>query len=193
MGGYLKILGPCALLLNLFQDLVLAEDVDCIDMAMDEFKTCQGWENSPVSFDVDVTLDEESHGTFNGKIIVKEPIYDGAQISMAIFLKTPNGEELIFTAGGELCSSMQDTSAYWAEFSKALDSTCPIAKGEYPIDDVKVVFDSMKPLMVKDNIGQYRIQTTIKMAINNIMCVFLDAEIYEESRPQNECITPSSK
>ncbi|KAI5639871.1 hypothetical protein NE865_07600 [Phthorimaea operculella] len=193
MGVLLKFLGLCMLSLNVSVLFVSADDdeVDCIDISMEEFKKCQGTENSPIDFDVTVTVDDEGHGTFNGKIIVKEPIYTGAEISIAIFLKTPNGQELLYTAGGELCASMQDTSAIWAEFSEALMNKCPVDKGEYKIDDVKVVLDTMKPLMVQDNIGQYRIETTIKMTINTLMCVFLNAEIYEESRPKSECMNPS--
>ncbi|KAJ2950142.1 hypothetical protein O0L34_g11493 [Tuta absoluta] len=194
MNVVLKHLGISVFFLYVFGQFVLADgdddEVDCVDMAMEELKICKDWEHAPTKFDVKLTMDEHDHGIIDGKIIVKEPIGEGVEVSLMVFLMTPNGDELIYTAAGDLCQSMEDKMVMWGPIVEALNTTCPIHVGRYNLKNIKMNFEAMKPLMMKDYIGQYKITLSIELAVKKFMCVLLVAEIYEETRLLSECPNP---
>ncbi|KAI5639870.1 hypothetical protein NE865_07599 [Phthorimaea operculella] len=192
MNAILKHLGICVFLLYVFQPFVLADDdeVDCVDISMEELKICKDWEHVPTEFDVKLTMDEHHQGTFNGKIIVKEPISEGVEITLMVMLMTPNGDELIYTTAGDLCQSLGDDMGMWGPIVEALNTTCPIHVGRYKLEDIKINFQALKPLMIEDYIGQYKIPMSIELAVKKFMCVLLVAEIYEETRLLSKCPNP---
>ncbi|KAI5639872.1 hypothetical protein NE865_07601 [Phthorimaea operculella] len=183
---------------------VFADDDDtceCVLMAItDSVGKCSGWDDAPVVVNMQMVLEDGEEDMpdmvkLQGDIDVGVEMSDGYQIGIEINLETPNGKELVWSGGAEMCQSMADKDAPWAAILDSFNTTeCPVPIDVYKIPGMRLSLDFANGFITEDFVGSYMITMNMEHTRDKIMCMEFGAEIFQETRSRDECTTcPADK
>ncbi|XP_072938598.1 uncharacterized protein [Epargyreus clarus] len=174
-------------LFSFFCDVCLGDDPYYVAEWSEVIRSCPDFENTNYSFD-DLELgsasgsgDDEGGLTLRGNLVILEDLKEAYVMDLQIFKCTGFGDEPMYSVEGDFCSSLKNTDTPWYPIvAKMNTSSCPIPKGEYSLDGLKISIDFAKDVLTHDFCGEYKAQMVMKDNIDMLSCHTLGLAVVEK-------------
>ncbi|XP_045768451.1 uncharacterized protein LOC123869515 isoform X2 [Maniola jurtina] len=148
---------------------------------------CSDFENERLICSLDIEIvpksdDEDGGIMLTGEMDIKEDLGEEYEIELNVWKEVGSTKEYMYSIEGNLCDSLKMNNTPWKPFVEALQTTdCPVLKGVYKVDKLRMSLDFAKPFMKSEFCGNYVVDMSMRQISDKMSCYEIGLEIEEGS------------